>query len=172
MRRRVVDTNVPIVANGRLTTIGSRSASVDCREATVRFLQQIHRKGKILIDTEGEIQTEYRKHLHPSGQPGVGDRFYQDVLNSAPRLVERVDLPRDADGEYVDLPRALVDAGFDPSDRKFAALAKRQRVPVVNATDSDWLEHRATLLANDIEVEFLCGCDQSKWFRPRGVADR
>lgn len=158
----VVDTNVPVVANG--WNDNGKSPTVDCRMAAVRFLQSLLKSGKILLDFEGKIQSEYRQHLNPSGQPGVGDRFYQAVLQSAPHLIERVDLPKRKDGEYSDLPQRLIDANFDQSDRKFAALAKRQGVPVVKATDSDWLHHYVTLGASGIAVNFLCGCDEARWF--------
>ena len=165
MIRCTVDTNVPIVANGRSgPTGGGKIPSVDCRLAAVQFLQLLLQSGSILLDFDGDIQVEYRTYLHPSGQPGVGDRFYREVLNSAPHLVERVELPKRADGEYADLPQPLIDARFDPSDRKFAALAKREQVPVFNATDSDWVEHHSILAANGVKVDFLCGCDQTKWF--------
>ncbi|WP_342235816.1 hypothetical protein [Inquilinus sp. OTU3971] len=168
MKRCVVDTNVPIVANGRPEPKEAHPPSADCRMAAISFLQGILKSGRILVDFAGEIQGEYRKHLNAGGQPGVGDRFYQEVLNSAPRLIERVELPRREDGEYADLPQALIDTGFDPSDRKFAALAHRENVPVVNATDSDWLDHRATLEDNGIAVRFLCGCDRAAWFERQG----
>lgn len=164
MRRCVVDTNVPIVANGRPDPTDEQLPSIDCRMAAIRFLQCILKSGRILVDLAGEIQSEYRNHLNARGQPGVGDRFYQEVLNSALRLIERIDLPLRPDGEYLDLPQALIDAKFDPSDRKFAALASRENVPVINATDSDWLNHRSTLRDNGIAVTFLCGCDRTKWF--------
>lgn len=163
MNRHVVDTNVPIVANGPAPNDES-PPSAECREAAVRFLMDVLKSGKILLDFAGEIQNEYRTYLSPSGQPGVGDRFYQAVLNSAPRQIERIDLPKRDDGEFADLPQALIDANFDPSDRKFAALARREQVPVFNATDSDWLDHRATLNDNGIQVAFLCGCDKATWF--------
>jgi hypothetical protein len=60
--------------------------------------------------------------------------------------------------------QALIDANFDPSDRKFAALARREQVSVANATDSDWLDHRVTLNDNGIRVTFLCSCDRTTWF--------
>ena len=49
-------------------------------------------QGRIILDFGGEIQAEYLRHLNPHGQPGVGDRFLQVVLNSAPTRVERVEL--------------------------------------------------------------------------------
>jgi len=163
MSRYVVDTNVPIVANGRPAP-NDRPPSLDCRIAAVEFLQSLLRSGKVLVDQDGEIQAEYRRHLNPAGQPGVGDRFYQAVLHSAPRLIERVELPKDEGDEYADLPQALIAVNFDPSDRKFAALAKRENAPVVNATDSDWLIHIQTIKTCGVEVKFICGCDYTHWF--------
>jgi hypothetical protein len=120
--------------------------------------------GRVLLDLEGAIQGEYRRYLSPSGQPGTGDRFYQEILHSSPRVVERVSLEKRPDGEYQALPQTLMDIGFDPSDRKFAALAKSENVPVVNATDSDWLERFHELQASGIKVWNLCGCDSNAWF--------
>lgn len=167
MTKVVIDTNVPIVANGSSMGSGGRGPSASCREATIRFLMQIRKSGRVLLDQEGAVQAEYRRHLNPSGQPGVGDRFYQEVLNSSPNRVERIDLAKRADGEYLDLPQALIDANFDPSDRKFAALAKRTGAPVANAVDSDWHHHQQILAANGIRVDYLCGCDPMKWFEKR-----
>ena len=164
MSRCVVDTNVAIVANGRPDPADQRTPSISCQMASVTFLMRVHGHGIVLLDAEGAIQDEYRRHLNPRGQPGVGDRFYQDVLHSSPRLVERVNLPKRPDGEYADLPQSLIEAGFDPSDRKFAALARKEGVPVNNATDSDWIEHATALEAEGIQVENLCGCDDALWF--------
>ena len=116
-----------------------------------------------LIDQAGEIEAEYRRYLNPQGQPGVGDRFYQEILRNA-NLLERIELPKHANGEYADLPQPVAASTFDRDDRKFAALAKREAVPVVNAVDSDWLDEITLLTASDIEVEFLCGCNRRNWF--------
>jgi hypothetical protein len=84
--RHVVDTNVPIVANGGSKTRQGRSnASPQCRIKTIEFLEQLVKKGRIVLDLGGEIQAEYLRHLNARGQPGVGDRFLQVVLNSAPK---------------------------------------------------------------------------------------
>jgi hypothetical protein len=83
MSRFVVDTNVPVVANGRSNDDNDRPPSTDCRAAAILFLQRLLRSGTILIDLAGEIQAEYRTYLDARGQPGVGDRFYQAVINSA-----------------------------------------------------------------------------------------
>ncbi|MBV8458579.1 MAG: hypothetical protein JO122_18420 [Acetobacteraceae bacterium] len=159
MKQWVVDTNVPIVANGHSGSSHEKTPSVLCRLAAVKFLQNILYSDQVLLDLEGEIQAEY-----PRGQPGVGDRFYLEVLRSSPDRVLRVDLPRRDDGEYADLPQSPIDVGFDPSDRKFAALANRHGATVANATDSDWLDHHGVLMAERRTIHFVCGGDQARWF--------
>ena len=160
MMRRVVDTNVPVVANGRDT-----NASIDCRLAAVDFLNELCARGKVAFDLGGEIQDEYHRHLNPRGEPGVGDRFYLMILNSAPSRVQRIELPSDPlTRDFQDFPRVPELAGFDLSDRKFAAVARRLGIPVANATDGGWLDYHAALKANGIEVEFVCGCDPAEWF--------
>jgi hypothetical protein len=155
--RRVVDTNVAIVANGRA------GHSVSCRFAALGFLEVLVRRGRVVLDLAGAIQEEYRRHLSPTGEPGVGDRFFQVILQSAPSRVERIELARDELGEYVDFPRDPRLAAFDPSDRKFAAAARKASVPVANAVDSDWLHHLSALEDNGIAVDFICGTDPAAW---------
>lgn len=163
MTRWTIDTNVPVVANGRGS--GRRPVAPACREAAVDFLMRVldEREG-VVLDRDGAIEKEYRRHLNPGGQPGVGDRFYQAALQQG--RCEWVDLPMQANGEYADLPQPVIDAGFDRDDRKFAALAKREGIPVVNAVDGDWLNHRAVLASNGIRVKFLCGRNHARWFAP------
>lgn len=64
-------------------------------------------------------------------------------------------LSKRPDGEYAVLPQSVIDAGFDPSDRKFAAMACREGVPVIHATDSDWVEHETTFAGEGIAVRHL-----------------
>jgi len=163
--RCVVDTNVPIVANGRPdTSRGSRQPTPGCRLAAIDFLENILRNGRILLDAGGEIQKEYRAYLHGSGQPGVGDRFYLEVLRSGPNRVERIDLPKRADGSYEDFPADPNLANFDRSDRKFVALGLRAKAPVAVATDSDWVLAKTALSTHGLTVRFLCGDDPKNWF--------
>jgi hypothetical protein len=164
MTRWVVDTNVPVVANGNEALAGQRP-SLTCREAAVKFLLEVSTKGKVVVDMAGAIQDEYRRNLNPAGQPGVGDRFLHLIFYSDPKIVERVDLLVNDDGQYSDLPPALIESGFDPSDRKFAALACKENISVVNAVDSDWIEHAQILVDEEISVRHLCGCDPHNWFQ-------
>ena len=156
MRRRVVDSNVLVVANGRQT-----NASVHCRTAAVEALRDLLGRGRIVVDRAGAMIEEYRRYCHPKGQPGVGDRFYREILmNYAAEKVERIGLSQRNDGSFADFPDDPALAAFDPSDRKFAAAARKAGVPVMNATDSGWLIHHEALARNGIEVEFVCGMDQ------------
>jgi hypothetical protein len=162
-----VDTNVPIVANGRPDpSNGGRAPAPACRLAAIDFLEETLRSRRVVLDLAGEIQAEYQRNLNPRGQPGVGDRFYQQILMSVPARVERLDLPCSADGVYDDFPGHPELKNFHLDDRKFAALARRAGVPVANATDSDWLHHRATLTRHGVAVHFVCGCDNREWFEP------
>lgn len=83
---------------------------------------------------------------------------------SAPTHVERIDLPKRAADIYEDFPDDPELSGFDRSDRKFVALARRESVPVANATDSDWLHHHAILERHGIAVHFVCGSNNRDWF--------
>ncbi len=158
----MIDTNVPVAANGRDDV--NRPLSLECREAAIVFLMGfLEKRERAVVDAAGRIQAEYRRYLKPAGQPGVGDQFYRELLLN-PALSQRMDLPMQDDGEYVHLPQPVIDSGFDRDDRKFAALAWREGVPVVNAVDSDWSDAIEMLTANDIRVKFLCGCDPRRWF--------
>lgn len=158
MKRRVVDTNVAIVANGRGT-----NASIPCRIAAVEALAGLVESGRIVVDEAGEMLAEYRRYCSPRGQPGVGDRFFREVLMNYAGRIERIDLPKNPDGSFGDFPSDPDLASFDHSDRKFAAAARKTSVPVMNATDSDWLNFQKALTRNGIKVEFVCGSNREKW---------
>lgn len=158
MKRRVVDTNVAVVANGRDTTAGPR-----CRRAAVEALGYLLQEGRIVVDRGGEILDEYRRYCSPKGEPGVGDRFFREVLMNYAERIERIELPKHADGSYVDFPTDPELHRFDASDRKFVAACRRSGAAVMNATDSDWLHHRSALIRNKVEIDFVCGDNSGAW---------
>ena len=51
---------------------------------------------------------------------------------------------------------------FDPSDRKFLAVAVVADTVVLNATDSDWEEHADLMNELGVEVDQLCPRHASK----------
>ena len=167
-KKFVIDTNVLVVANGYPDKKGKKSSS-DCKKSAMKFLQRVYLTGIVLLDLDGEIQAEYqrkyRENLRRRGKLEVGDRFHLEVILQRKRgNIEVIELPKKG-GEYQDLPREIIKAGFDRDDRKFAALAKKENVPVVNAVDSDWLKHIALLRKHGIRVRFVCGQDEKKWFQ-------
>ena len=71
MMKVIVDTNVPLVANGR-----AHQASEDCVKTCIEILMQITAGNiKLVLDDDRQIIREYRNKLNPGGFPGVGDAF-------------------------------------------------------------------------------------------------
>lgn len=158
----IIDTNVALVANRQNHNVVTR-----CVDACTRFLSRARTDHVVLIDSGDEIRAEYAHALQQCRPYELGAQFlihiYQQQYN--PNRVRRIDLDKTADGVFVDFPEAPELACFDQSDRKFAALARKTGTAVTNATDSDWADSLAALNANNIAVDFLCGCDKTKWFK-------
>jgi hypothetical protein len=157
----IVDTNVAVVANRQ-----NPGVVTNCADNCVLFLTVARSEHVVLIDEGDEIRAEYASALRVSRPFQLGALFllhiYQNQFN--PAHVRRVELPKHADGSLRHFPTTSDLAAFDLSDRKFAALAAKTGVPVTNATDSDWADSIVALNAAGIAVDFLCGCDKTKWF--------
>ncbi len=153
---RVIDTNVLIVANNR----ESKQASPECVISCVQWLQGFEKSGILVIDSNWLIIKEYRKKVNPSGQPGVGDAFLKWVLLNRNNLnrCEQVTITQISEYEFLEFPQSESLKKFDPSDRKFVAVAltHSKKPPIVNAVDSDWAIDQEALSEHGIYVEFLC----------------
>lgn len=156
----IIDTNVAVVANRQNANVAEA-----CVEACIVFLIAARTDHVVLLDSGDEIRAEYARALQQRRPYELGALFlihlYQQHYN--PARVRVVDLDKTEDGEFVDFPNVPELAAFDPSDRKFAALARRTETAVTNAIDSDWVECLEALNENDIDVDFLCGCDVLNW---------
>ena len=145
--RYVVDANVPTVASGR-----ESHADVHAQLRAARFLYNVMRTGVVLEDEEDLAFAEYRRYLHFSGQPSMGDEFFAWFVRErwSGVLVQRV--PRPAGGSILDaLPRSL--SGFDSDDHKWICIYIRGSADyIVNAVDSDWEQSRAALVAEGVRV--------------------
>ena len=152
MNAFVVDSNVPIVANG-----GSRThANVHCQLICVNKLLSLVSHGTVAIDNFGLILKEYSDNLSRAGRPGVGDAFFKYLWDNqhSCRRIERVEITQ-SDDEHVGF-KELPENDLDPSDRKFLAVAVEAGATIVNATDSDWKE-QAPLMENlGVDVCQLC----------------
>lgn len=153
----VVDTNVPIAANGK------SHADPACVIACVDALIAVRSEGVIVLDDGMLILNEYLDYLSLSGEPGAGDAFIKWVwtVQADGRFCERVLLnPRPGNGSeaYFEFPDDPELADFDPSDKKFAAvaLASALEPTVLNALDSDWADNHEALQRNGLTTRFLC----------------
>jgi hypothetical protein len=156
--RAVVDTNVAIVANHRV----ARQASPVCVATCSRRILELIKTGKLVLDDQWLIIREYCAHLRSSGQPGVGDAFLKWVLTNRMNpdrceLVPITILDR-AHHQFGEFPSDLALASFDPSDRKFVAVARKhpRRPPILQAVDRKWWPFREILKSHGVIVEFLC----------------
>ena len=151
----VVDTNVPLVANGK-----ADQASLKCEDACVRKLIQVQAGCRTLVDDKRLIFKEYLKRLSLSGQPGLGDAFFKWLWENQANPQHCCIVPvtvHDGRG-FAEFPDDTRLDSFDPSDRKFVAvaLASGSSPKVLNAADTGWWVHRQALEENGVDVVFLC----------------
>jgi hypothetical protein len=153
---KIVDTNVPIVANGH-----SAQASEELVEKCIDALMQITREGGLVLDDNGLIFEEYSRNLNFSGQPGTGDAFMKWVHDNQwnPEFCERrsiTPLFNDSRG-FEEFPTAPALAQFDASDQKFVAVANASepKHPILEAVDFKWWGWKDALAQEGIIVVFL-----------------
>ena len=151
----VVDTNVPLVANGK-----ADQAGLKCEDACVRKLIQVQAERRTLLDDKWLIIEEYRRNLSHAGQPGVGDAFFKWLWENQanPQHCRIVPVTVHADREFAEFPDDPRLVSFDLADRKFVAvaLASGAGPHVLNATDTDWWHDRQALAENGVHIVFLC----------------
>ena len=159
----VVDTNVPMVANG-----GVPQASPECVKACAASLNGVVKDGKLVLDDGWLIISEYKRNLRSDGQPGVGDAFLKWVLTNwaNPGRCELVRITPDAShsSQFAEFPTDSRLKSFDPADRKFVAVALGHggNPPIWQAVDQKWWDLRTVLGDCNVTVEFLCKTDMMK----------
>lgn len=156
-KHKVVDTNVLVAANKK------HGESYICATSCARALLAIKKIGVIVIDDADFILAEYRRNCSMSGQPGVGDSFIRWIHDNLGKrdLTETVAITPKGEGGadgYDEFPEHNGLRTFDPSDRKFVAVANAHEAkpPILQALDSKWWGWKDALLACGITVEFLC----------------
>jgi len=153
----VVDTNVPVVANGR-----SEQASPECIRACAVRLRELTHSDKLILDDGWRILKEYKRRLISEGQPGPGDAFLKWVLTNYrnPDRCELVTLtPKDSsETDFEEFPSDPELKNFDPDDRKFiaVAVAHPNRPRILQATDAEWWEMRDALKKAGVTIDFIC----------------
>lgn len=155
--KAIIDTNVLIAANGR----DCPQVTPKCQLRTGQYLRDIKENGIIVIDNQWLILKEYRNKVNQTGQPGIGDAFLKWVLTNQTnsQRCQQVKIHPSEDNSFQEFPDDTQLKKFDPSDRKFVAvaLAAQDCPPIINAVDSDWAEFYEALTIYGISIEFLCG---------------
>ena len=155
--RCVVDTNVAVTANG-----GNPATSVDCAASSAKALREVMATGHVFIDDGGRMMTEYRANLKLNGQRGPGHVFFVWLLTHewGGIRVTRVPLTPKYDDQYdfEELPKPPDGVRYDPSDRKWLAVAAAhdEHPPILQSFDSKWWGWREALGNAGISIYFLC----------------
>jgi len=162
----IVDTNVPITANGQ-----AEHASPACQLACIASLRMIQAQRRISVDQSGLILQEYRRHLSPNGQPGLGDAFFKWLWNNQanPQVCVLVPITPTADSrDFAEFPDDPALERFDRSDRKFVAVAYEHpdHPPIYYAIERGWYNYQAALAVHGVMVVQVCPDDV------RRLADR
>lgn len=158
MIRRIIDTNVAVVAEGL-----SDQADRACRDACEDVLLQIMKEGRIVIDSDDAIVHEYVSALGHAGQPGIGRAFVKWAFDQRfdPTKCEQTPItPLDPPSWrlYAEIPDVPPLRGFDRSDQKFlaVAIASNPNAAISNAVDSDWWHFKEAIEAAGITIDFVC----------------
>lgn len=163
MTKAIVDTNILLIANQQ-----HRDVSPECVLACIEHLQYLQAHGVIVIDDGYRILDEYRHKTRLNPPRNVGDVFLKWLLRNTgnPRRVEQVRITETADNGFVEFPDAALQARFDPSDRKFAAVANAHpdKPPIWQAADCKWLDWWPALHRHGVRVEFLCPDDACRFY--------
>lgn len=143
----VIDTNVLLVASAAdpYSPFGDSHVPIDQQQVVFNWLAEFSADSgrKLVLDESHRIIAEYRKKM---GDQDYGLRVVFEKLQDTRWVVV------EWDAEVARVPDAV--RGLDLSDRKFvaAALTDRHSIAIVNATDSDWLEHESETKAVGVTV--------------------
>ncbi|MDA8409411.1 MAG: hypothetical protein M0001_03345 [Treponema sp.] len=162
----IVDTNVVLVSGGQHPDVTS-----GCVAECVLRLQLIMTDQVVVLDDGFEIVNEYLNKTDPKRQKTAGDVFALWVVRNwkNPKHCALVKLERGSDGEYSSLPQHPGLAGFDAADKKFIAVAAAHPAhpPILQATDSKWLDWAEPLRQCGVEVNFICPEDIERFHRKK-----
>ncbi len=164
----ILDTNVLVIANGREY---APQASPQCVENCRQKILEINQSHGFVIDNQRRILREYLDNAstsNPAHQKQAGELFLKWVLRNwqNPQVCEQVAItpipepntpPKDWK-DFAEFPRDPDLATFDPSDRKFVAVAltSAHNPPIVIASDRGWPNHETALNKHHVQLQFLC----------------
>jgi len=154
MREVIVDTNVPLMADGG-------HMSLPCQANCANFIESIiYGQATIVIDDQWRIIREYENKIPNRTQGTVSRTFLKHVLTNQgnPDRVKQVAITPFEEEDFDEFPQSLRDVNFDMSDRKFVAIciSNGGKAPIVQAADSKWIGWEQALKAENVNVQFLC----------------
>jgi hypothetical protein len=141
-----------------------------CVANCAQALLKIKNEGKIALDDARQILSEYHGYAKPkNAQPEPGDAFMKWLLQNIANK-DRCDLITIADHAqrgFESFPDDDRLNEFDPSDRKFVAVAAAHpgRPPILQAADCKWLNWVAALLDHNIAVTLVCDADIRRFYQ-------
>ena len=160
----VIDSNVLLVADGK-----HPEASEACRARCIQRLEEIRAAWSVVLDEQHLLLNEYQHRLAPGEERGPGSDFVDWLLHHQgdARHVQWVRLNVLAENSYAEFPDEVLSEVFDPSDRKFVAVANAHplKPAILQASDCKWLDWWPQLAANGIQVEFVCPGDVLHYYR-------
>ncbi|WP_372609465.1 hypothetical protein [Halomonas sp.] len=165
MTRAVVDTNVLLVAND-----DHEGVSEECIIACIEAIEEIRRRGVVVIDDEWKILGEYHHKLNPNkGQPEPGDAFLKWLLQrqANTKHVAHVPVTETVQDWFEEFPDHDLQVAFDPPDRKFIAVAAADdgNPHVFQAADCKWLSWWPQLAGAGVRFRFVCPEDVKRFYR-------
>jgi hypothetical protein len=158
---KVIDTNVILVANAQ-----HGKASEECVIACVQLLKEFERSGVLAIDDSGLILSEYLNKTKPWKDKGAGDVFVKWAHQQMGSPQISVVSIHEHKGFFDEFPDKVLQTSFDAADRKFVAVAAahESHPPILQATDSKWLDWWPALKDCGVQVEFLCKQDIAAFY--------
>lgn len=163
MNEVVVDTNVLLVAEGKHGDVCG-----ECVNTCTQRLRVIKERGVVVVDDDFRIFGEYQHRLSATRGKGAGTVFLKWLLQNKAntRRVHQIRITEPKTDWFREFPVEELQGRFDPSDRKFPAVAyaSAAKPPILQAADCKWLDWWPQLRDAGIVVDFLCPEDVKRFY--------
>ena len=161
MSKYIIDTNLIYLSKTPVADIPKEM--LECARKCSIFLEGFlkEKDPKIVLDKNLLIYKEYRQAYESlkNSAPNVATIFCDWFFKYLQKIPQNdfIFLKTDASGNFVDYPSSQSFDKFDPSDRKFIALANahHEHPPIVEASDCKWWGIKDDLKAIGLEVKFI-----------------
>jgi len=162
-RIEIIDTNVPMTAGNRVADIPDDLLL--CAKACIEFIQELIKKDsgvRVVLDSNHLVLNEYEKNIKSlRGEDNLATYFLHWIYEYLAKIQpdDFFPLTELSENEYAEYPNHISELkSFDPSDKKFIALAfvHKESPVIIEATDSKWWGIKDILKDEGIEVMFLC----------------